>query len=132
MKHIIESDPYIFHTSKSNYFELHDYERSIWGFYQNNKKTAFHVQGTPEDEFSAVNLVILDAFSCCLASLKIQLLDACNFRCMVLDISKDIQFQNNLSNLSKQYSLFIDVLNSYSAQVSDEKIRQYIKENELW
>ena len=131
MKHIFEDDSYQFHTSKNNYFELHDIDRTIWRFYQNNKATSFHVRGTPCEVFKYTNLKALDHFSCCLVSLEIKLLCADGLLILISNIANDIKLHDNLTHLSREFSDFRKVLDHYSATVSEEKIQQYIKANEL-
>jgi hypothetical protein len=131
MKHKFEDDSYQFHTSKKNYFQLHDIDRNISRFYQNNEATSFHVKGTPSDVFKYTNLKTLDHLSCCLVNLEINLFDADGLLMLISDITNDIKFQNNLAQLSSDFSDFRKVLDHYSASVSEETIRQYIKANEL-
>jgi hypothetical protein len=131
MRHVFEDDTYQFDTSKDNYFELHDIDRTIWRFYQNNEATSFHVKGTPSDVFKYTNLKILDHLSCCLVSLEIKLLCADGLVMLISDITNNIKFKNNLTRLSHEFSDFRKVLDHYSASVSVEKIQQYIKANEL-
>jgi hypothetical protein len=131
MKHIFEDDSDQFHTSKDNYFELHDIDRTIWRFYQNNEKTSFHIRGNPYEVFIYENIRILDHLSCCLAALEKKLLDADGLFSLISDECYALDVQIGLTNLSRSYAPFIALLDKYSATISEEKIHQYIKANEL-
>lgn len=50
---------------------------------------------------------------------------------LILDITNDIKFQNNLTSIYRDSSALRKVLGHYSASISEETTLQYTKANEL-
>jgi len=132
MKHIFEDDSYQFHTSKNNYFELHDIDRTIWRFYRNNKATSFHLRGNPSNEFKYINLSTLDDFAYLISELDIAVLDSNGIlSIMRLPIEEYKALQQSLVSCAKEFKSIKTILSSHGATVSQEKIIQWIKAGDL-
>ena len=132
MKHIFEDGSYQFHTSKNNYFELHDIDKTIWRFYRNNEATSFHIRGNPNTIFKNINLVLIDLFSCGFADINEQLLNGDGFIALISDsVEQNIEFHESLIRCAKELKFINAVLSSSSAKISKETIKQYIKDGDL-
>jgi septation ring formation regulator EzrA len=132
MKHIFENVSNEFPTSKNNYFKLHDIEKDIWRFSQNNEATSFHIRGTPETLFENMNLSLIDAFSCRFADINEQLLDGDGFTALMSQSNREnIELNDYLIRCAKDLKFINAALSSSFAKVNKERIKQYIKDGDL-
>jgi hypothetical protein len=132
MKHKFEDDSYQFPTNKDNYYQLHDVEKNISRFYQNNEATSFHIRGVPETLFENMNLRLVDAFSCGFAAINEQILDGDGLLALMSDSAlENKEFHDSLIRCAKELKFINAALSSCSAKISKEKIKQYIKNGDL-
>jgi hypothetical protein len=132
MKDIFEDDSYKFPTLDNKCYKLHDFEKDIWRFFQNNEATSFHIRGNPKTLFENMNLSLIDLFSCGFAGINEQILDGDGFIALMSNSAlENIELHDSLIRCAKELKFINAALTSCSAKISKEKIKQYIKDGDL-
>lgn len=121
-----------FNTSESNYFYLSNMDRYFWRFYQDNEATSFYIIGNPHIEFRNIDISLIDRFSCGFADLGLKLLNADGLkRLMSTSVHQHYEFHESMKRCAKELKNINKTLSYSSATVSEEKMTQLIKDNEI-